>query len=117
MYVCKGGMEHAYTSNQLADMTEELLRRTQHCHTCTTIHCLRLQWLGHVMRMPSERLARQALFRQPRSTKPVGPLPVSLRHLMRKDVLLLNGGGMRRLGACPALVPTVHGEGCMADYH
>ncbi len=38
---------------------EELLRRTQLCNIGTTIRRLRLRWLGHVMRMPGERVARQ----------------------------------------------------------
>ncbi len=37
---------------------EELLRRPQLCTIGTTIHRLRLWWLGHVMRMPGERVAR-----------------------------------------------------------
>ena len=72
---------------------EELLRRTQLCSIGTTIRRLRLRWLGHVMRMPGERVARQVLFGQLRGTRPVGSPPVTLRGLMRKDVLLLNGGG------------------------
>jgi hypothetical protein len=36
---------------------------------------------------------RQVLFGQLRGTRPVGSPPVTLRGLMRKDVLLLNGGG------------------------
>ncbi len=47
------------------------------------------------MRMPGERVARQVLFGQLRGTKPVGSPPVTLRGLMRNDVLLLNGGGAR----------------------
>jgi hypothetical protein len=43
--------------------------------------------------MPGERVASQVLFGQLRGTRPVGSPPVSLRSLMRKDVLLLNGGG------------------------
>jgi hypothetical protein len=72
---------------------EELLRRTQLCNIGTTIRRLRLRWLGHVMRMPGERVARQVLFGQLRGTRPVGSPPVTLRGLMRNDVLLLNGGG------------------------
>ena len=72
---------------------EELLRRTQLCSIGTTIRRLRLRWLGHVMRMPGERVARQVLFGQLRGTRPAGSPPVTLRGLMRKDVLLLNGGG------------------------
>jgi hypothetical protein len=45
------------------------------------------------MPMPGERVARQVLFGQLRGTRPVGSLPVTLRDLMRKDALLLNGGG------------------------
>jgi hypothetical protein len=73
--------------------TEELLRHTQLCNIGTTIRRLRLRWLGNVMRMPGERVARQVLFRQLRGRRPVGSPPVTLRGLMRKDVLLLNGGG------------------------
>ena len=74
---------------------EELLRHTQLCNIGTTIRRLRLRWLGHIMHMPGERVARQALFGQLTGTRPVGSLPVTLRGLMRKDkdVLLLNGGG------------------------
>ena len=72
---------------------EELLRRTQLCSIGTTIRRLRLRLLGHVMRMPGERVARQVLFGQLRGTRPAGSPPVTLRGLMRKDVLLLNGGG------------------------
>jgi hypothetical protein len=72
--------------------TEELLRRTQLCNIGTTVRRLRLWWLGHVMRMPGERMARQVRFRQLRGTRPVGSLQVSLCGLMHKDVLLLNGG-------------------------
>jgi hypothetical protein len=57
------------------------------------LQLLRLRWLGHVVRMPGERVARQVLFGQLRGTRPVGSSPVTLRGLMRKDVLLLNGGG------------------------
>jgi hypothetical protein len=71
---------------------EELLRRTQLCNIGTTIRRLRLRWLGHVMRMPGECVARQVLFGQLRGTRPVGSPPLTLRGLMRKDVLLLNGG-------------------------
>jgi hypothetical protein len=67
--------------------TEELLRRTHLCNIGTTIHCLWLQWLGHVMQMPGERVAPQVLFGQVRGTRPVGSPPVSLRGLMRNDVL------------------------------
>ena len=49
--------------------------------------------MGHVMRMPGERVARQVLFGQLRGTRPVGSPPVTLRGLIRNDVLLLNGGG------------------------
>jgi hypothetical protein len=47
------------------------------------------------MRMPGERVARQVLFGQlrDRGRRSVGSPPVTLRDLMRKDVLLLNGGG------------------------
>jgi hypothetical protein len=45
------------------------------------------------MRMPGERLARQVLFGQVRGTRPVVSPLVTLRGLMRNDVLLLNGGG------------------------
>jgi hypothetical protein len=69
--------------------------------------------LGHVMRMPGERVARQVLFGQLRVTRPVGSPPVSLHSLMRKDVLL-NGKRRWGSGAWPALVSKVHGEGCMA---
>ncbi len=69
--------------------------------------------LGHVMRMPEERVARQVLFGQLRGTRPIGSPPVTLRGLMRKDVLLLNGGGGS--GSWSALISRVHGEGCMAD--
>jgi hypothetical protein len=72
---------------------EELLRRTQLCNIGTTIRRLRLRWLGHVMRMPAESVARQVLFGQLRGTSPVSSPPVTLRGLMRKDVLLLNSGG------------------------
>ena len=37
--------------------------------------------------------ARQVLFGQLSATRPIGSLPVTLCGLMRKDVLLLNGGG------------------------
>jgi hypothetical protein len=63
------------------------------CSIGTTIRRLRLRWLGHVMRMPEERVARQVLFGQLTGTRPVGSPPVTLRGLLRKDVLLLNGGG------------------------
>jgi hypothetical protein len=43
--------------------------------------------------MPGERLARQVLFGQLRGTRPVGSPPVTFRGVMRKDVLLLYGGG------------------------
>jgi hypothetical protein len=56
---------------------EELLRRTQLCNIGTTIRRLRLRWLGHVMRMPGERVARQVLFGQLRGTRPVGSPPVA----------------------------------------
>jgi hypothetical protein len=72
---------------------EELLRRTQLCNIGTTIRRLHLRWLGHVMRMPGERVARQVLFGQLRGTRPVGSPPVTLRGLMRKDVPLMNSGG------------------------
>jgi hypothetical protein len=51
--------------------------------------------VGHVMRMPGERVARQVLFGQLRCTRPVGSPPVTLRGLIRNDVLLLllTGGG------------------------
>ncbi len=71
----------------------ELLCCTQLCNIGTTIRRLRLRWRGHVMRMPGERVARQVLFGQLRGTRPVGSPPVTLRGLMLKDVLLLNGGG------------------------
>jgi hypothetical protein len=71
---------------------EELLRRTQLCNI-GTIRRLRLWWLGHVMRMPGERVTRQVLFGQLRGTRPVGSPPVTLRGLMRNDVLLLDGSG------------------------
>jgi hypothetical protein len=45
------------------------------------------------MRMLGERVAWQVLFGQLRGTRPVGSPPLFLRSLMRKDVLLLNGGG------------------------
>ncbi len=75
--------------------TEELLRRTQLCNIGTTIRRRRLRWLGHVTRMAGERAARQVLFGQLRGTRPVGSPQVTLRGLMRNDVLLLllNGGG------------------------
>jgi hypothetical protein len=41
---------------------------------------------------PGERVARQVLYGQLRGTRPVGSPPVTLCGLMRKDVLLLNGG-------------------------
>ncbi len=94
---------------------EELLRRTQLCNIGTggaTIRRLRLQWLGHVMCMPGERVARQVLLGQLRGTRPVGSPPVTLRGLMRNDVLLLK----RRWGSASwsALVSTVHGQSSMA---
>jgi hypothetical protein len=107
---------------------EELMRCTQLCNIGTTISRLRLRWLGHVMRMPGERVARQVLFGQLRGTRPVGSPPVTLRGLMRNDVLLLNGGGGQVHGRRryqqyleyhqqyqQYLVPTVHGESSMAD--
>jgi hypothetical protein len=45
------------------------------------------------MRMPGERVARQVLSGQLRGTRPVGSPPVTLHGLMRKDVLVLYGGG------------------------
>jgi hypothetical protein len=45
------------------------------------------------MRMPGERVARQVLFGQLRGTRAVGSLLVTLRGLMREDVLLNGGGG------------------------
>jgi hypothetical protein len=78
---------------------DELLCRTQQCHIGTAIRRLRLQWLGHVMRMPGERVARQVLFGQLRGTRPVDLPPVSLHSLMRKDVLLLSDGGGQVYGA------------------
>jgi hypothetical protein len=45
------------------------------------------------MGVPGERVAWQILFEQLTGTRPIGSLPVSLRSLMRKDVLLLNGAG------------------------
>jgi hypothetical protein len=71
---------------------EELLRRTQLCNIGTTICRLRLQWLGHVMRMPG-KCGMACLFGQLRGTRTVGSPPLTLRGLMRNDVLLLNGGG------------------------
>jgi hypothetical protein len=65
---------------------EELLRRTQLCNIGTTICRLRLRWLGHAMRMPGERVARQVLFGQLRGTRPVGSPPVTLRDLMRSKM-------------------------------
>jgi hypothetical protein len=59
------------------------------------------------MRMSAERVARQVLFRQLRGTRPMDSPPVSLRSLMRKDVLQLHGGKGQ------VLVSTVHGEGCV----
>jgi hypothetical protein len=47
----------------------------------------------HPIMMPGERVARQVLFGQLRGTRPVGSPPVTLRGLMRNDVLLLNGCG------------------------
>jgi hypothetical protein len=67
---------------------EELLRCTPQHHIGTNIS--RLQWLGHVMCMPGERVARQVLFGQLRGTRPVGSSPVSSRSFMSKDVLLLS---------------------------
>ncbi len=58
--------------------TEELLRRTPQCHIGTTILRLRLRWLGHVMRMPAECVARQVLFEQLRGTRLVSSLAVSV---------------------------------------
>jgi hypothetical protein len=45
------------------------------------------------MRMPGECVAQQVMFGQLRGTRPVGSPPVTLRGLMRKDMLLLNGSG------------------------
>jgi hypothetical protein len=71
--------------------TEELLRRAQQHHD-GTIRCLRLRCLAHIMRMTGEHEARQVLFGQLRGTRPVGSPPMTLRSLMHKGVLLLQGG-------------------------
>ncbi len=44
--------------------TEELLRHPQQCHVGATIRPLRQWWLGYIMRMPDEHMARQVLFGQ-----------------------------------------------------
>ncbi len=67
------------------------------------------------MRMPGERVARQVLFGQLRGTRPVGSPPVTLRGLMRNDVLVAGTERRWGSGSWSALVSTVHGESSMAD--
>ncbi len=60
---------------------------------------LRLWWLGHVGRMPGERVARQVLFGQLRGTRPGGSTPVTLRGLMRKRCYFFTVVGVRCMAA------------------
>jgi hypothetical protein len=52
------------------------------------------------MLMPGTLVAWQVLFGQLGGTRPFGSPPVSLRSLMRKVVLLFNGGGGQVHGRC-----------------
>ncbi len=78
---------------------EDLLRRTQLCSVGTTIRRLRLRWCHqpagpcHAHAWRACRTSRQVLLGQLRDTRPVGSPPVTLRGLMRMNVLLLDGGG------------------------